>query len=206
MIKNKRNLLKILSIITIMMLSIFMLAGCGKNDENNNEESSTAYLQPLTDYFEGIKNRDIEQVIRAFPDFAGMSENLTSGDLDDLYAQYESLYGANIKIDYTFGEAVALSEEELNELENEINAAYNNSEEQTIDITAAYTVPVTVTITGDGLQEDAQNNESTEETTGEAATEETSTEGAESEDENSNSVVEESEMYAFEYNGSWYIL
>lgn len=179
---NKRNLLKILSVITIMMLSIFMLAGCGKkDDENKNEISETAYLQPLTDYFEGIKNRDINQVLRAFPDFAKMSEKITSEDIDDLYSHYESLYGANIKIDYSFGDPISLSEEEVTDLENEISSIYTDVEN--LDITVAYTVPVKVTITGDGIQEDTENVE-----------------------ENSNSNVEEDEMYAFQYNGNWYIL
>lgn len=193
---NKRNLLKILSVITITMLSIFMLTGCGKKeDENKNETSETAYLQPLTDYFEGIKNRDINQVLRAFPDFAKMSEKITSEDIDDLYSQYESLYGANIKIDYSFSDAIALSEEEIAELESEISSNYTDVEN--LDITAAYTVPVKVTITGDGIQENTENTESTENT--EKNVEDNN-------EENSNRNVDEEELYVLQYNGNWYIL
>ncbi len=195
MTSNKRSLLKILSIVSIIMLSIFMLTGCGKKgDENKEASAENAYLQPLKDYFEGIKNKDINQVLKAFPDFAKMSEKITSEDIDDLYSQYESLYGANIKIDYSFGDAVALSEDELKELEGEISSIYTDVEN--IDITAAYTVPVKVTISGDGIQENTESTENTE--NAEASTETT--------EENSNSNVEEDEMYAIQYNGNWYIL
>lgn len=189
MLNNKRSLLKFLAIISIVMLSIFMLTGCGKKGEENKEASTeNAYLQPLKDYFEGIKNKDINQVLKAFPDFAKMSEKITAEDLNDLYSQYESLFGANIKIDYSFGDAVALSEEEVKELESEIASIY--TEVENIDITAAYTVPVKVTISGDGIQENTENGGESTETT----------------EENSNSNVEEDEMYAIQYNGNWYIL
>ena len=203
MLVNKRNLLKLVSVITIMMLSIFMLAGCGKKEnENENKESETAYLQPLTDYFEGVKNKDINQVLKAFPDFAKMSEKITSEDINTLYSQYESLYGANIKLDYSLGEAVALSEEEVTELENEISSLYSDIEN--LDITAAYTVPVTVTITGDGIQKNTQNTENTENTENAENTE--NTENTENAEETINSNVEEDIMYVIQYNGNWYTL
>ncbi|MBO5349013.1 MAG: hypothetical protein J6A89_04250 [Clostridia bacterium] len=194
MLSNKRSLLKMLSVLTMIILSIFMLTGCGKKEKNNEEQAAeNVYLQPVTDYFEGIKNKDINQVLKAFPEFTKMSEKITADDINDLYAQYEALYGANIKIDYSFGEATALSEEDISEIESEISTVYTDVEN--IYITAAYTVPVTVTITGDGIQENIQNGENTE-----------GTENAESAEENPSSNVEQDEMYVLQYNGNWYIM
>lgn len=189
MLKNKRYLLKSLLVIAIVMSSIFMLTGCGKkNNDDNNEVASEPYLQPIIDYFEGIKNKDINQVLKAFPDFMEMDSKISSSDIDDLYAQYESLYGANIKIDYTFGEVTALSEDDFTELEEEIKSIYTDME--SVDITAGYIVPVTVTITGDKIESTAENaeNENKEET------------------EKTNNNVEEDEMYVFQYNGNWYMM
>lgn len=188
MVNNKRNLLKILSIISIIMISVFTLTGCGKKEEKKEDvATSDAYLAPLKDYFEGIKNKNIEQLLKAFPDFSKMGEKITSEDINDLYTQYESIYGANIKIDYSFGDAVALNEEEIQELKTEISSIYPDA--TNVEITAAYTVPVKVTITGDGLTQPTESNEN---------------EQTENNEENKN--VEEDEMYSIQYNGSWYLL
>ena len=192
MLNNKRRLLKCLSIISIIIVSIFMLTGCRKKYDNKEVASEQIYLQPLTYYFEGIKNKDLNQMLKAFPDFAKMAEKITADDLNDLYAQYESLYGENVKIDYSVGDAIALSEEEINEVESEISSIYTDVEN--IDITAGYSVPVKVTITGDGIKGTEENQEETEKTE----------EIEETEEDNSN--VDEEEMYVLQYNGGWYIL
>ena len=188
MLKNTKNLLKLLLVITIVLSSVFVLTGCGKKNKENKDEQVQAYLQPLKDYFDGIKNKDINLVLKAFPDFMNMSTKITEDDINDLYSQYESLYGANIKIEYTFGEAIALGEEELSDLENEIVATYTDL--QTIDITAGYTVPVKVTVTGDGIQS-TENSENADDA---------------NKNENSNTNTEDDEMYVLQYNGNWYIM
>lgn len=190
MLKTKSNLLKVSLVILMIASSIILLTGCGKKDnKENNNNNELAYLQPLKDYFDGIKNRDVAQVVKAFPDFMGMENTITTDDINDLYTQYEELYGANINIDYAFGEATAIGEEELVELEEEITELYENVEN--IDITAGYTVPVTVTITGDGIK----NAESTEGDSSEN-----------NEESETSDNVEQDEMYVLQYNGNWYIM
>ena len=115
-----------------------------------------------------------------------MSENITQDDINELYSQYEQLYGANIKIDYQLGEATTIGEDELKELKEQIIELYQDA--GNIELTEGYSVPVTVTITGDG-QKSAEN------------TEETS-----SEDNTENSNVEEDNMYVLQCNGNWYIM
>ena len=189
MLKFKKNLLKI-SLLILMIISIAVtFSGCMKKENEENKENNNdklAYEQPLKDYFEGIKNKDISQVIKAFPEFMKMSENITQDDINELYSQYEQLYGANIKIDYQLGEATTIGEDELKELKEQIIELYQDA--GNIELTEGYSVPVTVTITGDG-QKSAEN------------TEETS-----SEDNTENSNVEEDNMYVLQCNGNWYIM
>ena len=182
MLKSKKYLFKILVVIAIIISTIFVFTGCGKKDKSANADKQ--YLQPLTDYFEGIKNKDLSRLLKAFPDFMKMSEKVTDTDIEDLYNQYESMYGANIKIEYSLGDAVALGEDEIKQIEEDLKAIYTDQEN--LDITAAYSVPVTVTITGDGITSNSDNNTIA--------------------GDNSNNNTEEEDMYVIQYNGSWYIM
>ena len=127
-----------------------------------------------------------------------MSEKITDTEIDDLYKQYESMYGANIKIDYSLGDAVTLGEDEIKELEDNLTAIYPDQEN--LDITAAYSVPVTVTITGDGITSNS-NEENTAAENNADNTAETNTD-----DSTDNNNTEQEDMYVIQYNGNWYIM
>lgn len=206
MLKNKRNLFRIILVILMIISSVFVFSGCGKKDENNQETVEEAYLQPLKNYFDGVKNKDVNQILKAFPDFMDMANKVTPEEIDSLYKQYEIMYGANIKIDYSFGEATALVEEDLSELESELSTMYNK--EENIDITAGYLVPVTVTITGDGVEENKQENatEPSTENATEPSAENTDASSEEATETESNNNIEQDDMYVLQYNGNWYIM
>lgn len=197
MLKNKKNLLKLCLVVLMIVSTIIVLTGCGKKDNKNNENNELAYQEPIKNYFDGIKNRNIAQVIKAFPEFMEMQNNITENDINDLYSQYEELYGKNINIDYTFGEATTIGEEEITELENQIKEVYQNAND--INITSGYTVPVEVTVTGDGVKIEENTNNSDENTNTETSSEN-------NEDNISNKNVEEINMYVLQYNGNWYIM
>mgnify|MGYP004533886879 CR=1 FL=1 len=187
MLKNKKSLLKICLVALMILSTIVVFTGCGKENKKNNENTELAYEEPLKDYFDGIKNRDIGSILKAFPDFMEMSNNITENDINDLYSQYEELYGSNIKIDYELGTATNISEEDIADLKEQIKEIYQDLGD--VDITEGYTVPVTVTITGDGNTENT-NEESSEN----------------NEDNNSNKNVEENNFYVLKYNGNWYLM
>lgn len=187
MLKSKKNLLKIVAIFTIILITIFGFTGCKRNKKNDTSDEK-AYLQPITDYFEGIKSKDLSRLAKAYPDFMKISEKITEDDINELYSQYESMYGANIKIDYTFGDAVALTEDEINDVESNIAAIVED--EQTIDVTAAYYVPVTITVTGDGITNSSEENNNTN--------------GTESENDTNN--TEQQDVIVIQYNGNWYVV
>ena len=190
MAKEKR-ILRALATLLIILVSVFALTGCGKKEEEV-KSSEPAYLEPLNNYFQGIQNKDAEQILKAFPDFMDMTSRITSEDIDDLYDSYKYLYGENIKFDYSFGEAIAIEESELSEIEEQISAMYEDAGD--IDFTAGYSVPVTITISGDGVV-----NSDVEENLEEESEDDTN-------QELSNSGTEEDEMYVFEYNGNWYTM
>ena len=187
MLKTKKNLLKIVAIFTIILITIFVFTGCKRNKKNDTSDEK-AYLQPITDYLEGIKSKDLSRVAKAYPDFMKISEKITEDDINELYSQYESMYGANIKIDYSFGDAVALTEDEINDVESNIAAV--TEENQNIDVTAAYYVPVTITVTGDGITNSSEENNNTD--------------GIESENDTNN--TEQQDVIVIQYNGNWYVV
>ena len=194
MLKSKNYLFKVLVVIAIIVSTIFVFSGCGKKNNNqSNSNDEQAYMQPLNDYFGGIKNKDLSMVLKAFPDFMQMSEKMTETDIDDLYKQYETIYGANVKIDYSLGDAVALGEDEIKDLEDNLLSIYPDQEN--VDITAAYTVPVTVTFKGDGVV-----SNSNEENNNDANNTENNTE------KNNTSDTNQEDMYVIQYNGNWYIM
>ena len=64
MLKSKKNLLKIVAIFTIILITIFGFTGCKRNKKNDTSDEKS-YLQPITDYFEGIKSKDLSRVAKA---------------------------------------------------------------------------------------------------------------------------------------------
>ena len=197
MAKNK-YILKALAILSIIMVSIFVLTGCGKNNEKKSEEDNKNYQEPLINYFDGIKNKNPEQVIKAFPAFMNMDSKIKSEDIDEFYAYYESLYGSDVTMDYSIGDAVKLGDDEISELEDEIKAVYNV---ENIELSGAYSVTITVTFQGSGVSNSKQTEgEETDETTDTAETAENSEEVA------SKTDTEQDDMYVILYEGNWYLL
>lgn len=184
-----KKFLKSFLVFAVITVGIFAFTGCGKKE--NKQQNQEAYLEPLTNYFEGIKTKDINKVLKAFPDFMEMASRITSDDINDLYTQYESIYGANIKFDYSFGDPVTLDQDQIEKLKEQFKAIYTDLEN--FDITEGYTIPVTVTITGDGITTNQTENNENSNTT-------------DNSQDNSNNNVEQNDMIVIKYNDNWYIM
>lgn len=114
---TKKILKTVLLLITV--LSVCILTGCQKKNSNNSGEvSKDVYEQPIRYYMEGLKNRDLEQHLKAYPDFMKMSEIITKENLDDVYSQYEAIYGANIQLDYSLGDATKIDASDIENIED----------------------------------------------------------------------------------------
>lgn len=167
---------KVIAVAMIILMSMIAFAGCGKKNE---VEKDNAYLEPLETFFSGVKEKDIEKALQAFPDFMNMGSLLTSDDIDIWYKNYENEYGSNITMDYSFGEAIRYEGKELDEFKAELAAAYDNVNKD--DVKDAYFVPVTITVKGDGLN--PEDGEESSPSTGK----------------------DQVNYYAFKYKDSWYI-
>lgn len=178
MIKKER-LLKLIAVMMLAIMSVAMLTGCGKNGKKN-DGGDKAYLEPLKYYFDGIINKDLDTHLKSYPDFANKGNLITMADIEDLFKTYESQYGANIKIDYAFGDATKIEGDAYSELVGEITAAYKEVNKD--DIKEIYDVPVTVNVEGDGLDQD--NSENKEKAKG----------------------TEQHTFYVFKYKDSWYTI
>ena len=176
MIKNSK-LLKVIAVIMIAIMSIVVFAGCGNKEEGKDADKS--YLEPLETFFSGVKEKDIDKALQAFPDFMNMGSMLTSEDIDTWYSNYESEVGSNVTMSYSFGEAVRYEGKELDEFKAELAAAYKDVNKD--DVEDAYFVPVTLNIKGDGLSEDVSGDQSV------------------------NTAKDQANYYAFKYKGKWYI-
>lgn len=180
-----KSVFKKLLVFVVIISSIFLLTGCGKNNNSENNTETDAYLQPLKDYMDGLKNKDVNLTLKAFPEFMNKDQEITIENINEMYTQYESLYGANIQLDYEFGTSTKLEESEIFALEEQIKGYY--TEMQEIDITEAYIVPLKLTVSGDGIKD--ENTTTEENQTGERA-----------------SKTDTTDFYVYKYNGAWYLI
>ena len=182
-----KKVLKIITVIMLIVSSILLLGGC-KNKSNEDEISQDVYLKPLRAYLDGLKNRDLAQVLTAYPEFMHMDTVIKTENIDELYSQYEKLYGANIQLEYEFTKITEVEQEDRDNLAAQISKMYSDAGE--IKIEKAFIVSVDLTIKGDGLPEEnaADQNEENK-----------------SEEEKENSNKDSSDFYVYELNGNWYI-
>ena len=60
---------KILTILTVFLLTILLIAGCSQEEEIPENSSQSGFATPeaaLTAYLEGLRNTDIDQMLSAF--------------------------------------------------------------------------------------------------------------------------------------------
>lgn len=168
----------------ILIFSVCIFSGCGntKQEEQKEEISREVYESPLKNYMEGLKNRDINLVLQAFPEFM---QTFTQADLDSIYANYEAMYGSNVKMEYNLGDSVKIKEQkDLDILASQIREYYPNAGD--IQVTAAYIITVELSVSGDGVD----NNQSAE---------------GENKEVVSNKKTDSQDFYVYQYNGNWYM-
>ena len=174
---TKKILKTVLLLITV--LSVCILTGCQKKNSNDSGEvSKDVYEQPIRYCMDGLKNRDLDQFLKAYPDFMNMAKTITKENIDDVYSQYEAIYGANIQLDYTLGDATKIDSSDIENLEAQLKETYPDACD--IKISKAYIIPVDLTITGDGIAEEGKEKEKT-------------------------TNKDSQDFYVYEYNGNWYV-
>ena len=187
-----KKILKTVAILLMIIASIFTFSGCGKKDSNNNngkeEVSKEVYEAPLRNYMEGIKTRNIELILSAYPEYM---RKMTQTDLDSVYATYEAMYGSNITMEYSLGDATRIEDEkDLGVLAAQIKEYYPEAGD--ITISDAYIITVELSISGDGVQSTEENSEG-ENTDGE------------NEEQKPSKKTDSQDFYVYRTGDNWYI-
>lgn len=181
-----RKIFKIIIIFILIASSMLTFSGCGKKDKNNGKEevSRDVYETPLKNYMEGLKTKNIELVLSAFPAFM---QKMTQTDIDTTYAEYEAQYGSNITMEYTLGDATRITDEkDLDVLAAQIKEYYPEAGD--LKVSDAYIITVELSISGDGKAE--QNEENTEGENGE---------------EKRSKKTDSQDFYVYKWNDQWYM-
>ncbi|MBP3707447.1 MAG: hypothetical protein J6J36_02415 [Clostridia bacterium] len=191
-----KKIFKFILIIAVIILSTFTLSGCQKNEKKEEPEqiSRETYVEPLQNYLEGLKTKNLELVLKAYPEFMHMDQKLQLTDIEAVYARYESLYGSNIVFDYNIGEPTIVEENDYGTLASRIKEAYPDAGDISID--KAFILEVELTISGDGVK-NANNEEKQEE-----SNEGNSSENGESQ---KTKTTDHQDFYVYRFNGNWYI-
>lgn len=153
-----RKVFNVLVVCALIISSIFVFSGCGKKENKNNgkeEVSREIYEAPLKNYMEGLKTKNIDLVLSAYPEFM---RKMTQTDLDSIYARYEAMYGSNITMEYKLGDATRIMDDkDLGVLAAQIKEYYPEAGD--ITVTDAYIITVELSISGDGVGEGNEDGE-----------------------------------------------
>ena len=154
-----KKTIKFSLVVLLVISNIFIFSGCGnKKGENvgsKAEDAKEVYEAPLRNYMEGLKTKNIELVLSAFPDFM---QKMTQTDIDTVYAEYEAQYGSNIVMEYKLGDATRVVENhDLAVLANQIKEYYPDAGD--ITVTDAYIITVELSISGQGKEEQSEDGE-----------------------------------------------
>jgi len=188
-----KRILKTLAIFFMIITSIFAFSGCGNKEKGNNngkeEVSKEVYEAPLRNYMEGIKTRNIDLVLSAYPEYM---RKMTQTDLDSIYARYEAIYGSNITMEYSLGDATRIEDEkDLGVLAAQIKEYYPEAGDIKID--DAYIITVELSISGDGVQNSSEENSEGENAEGE------------NEEQKTSKKTDSQDFYVYKTGDNWYI-
>ena len=104
--KKNKGLMKILTIISILLVSLVVFSGCGKEKKEKEDKS---YLDPINSMMTALQNKDIDEYLKTVPaeyqekmeeNYSNYKSLLKTQVLDRLYSSLESSYGKIQKISY----------------------------------------------------------------------------------------------------------
>ena len=147
MIKNKKYF-KILTVLTVLVMSICMLTGCGKKE---NKEQTPDYEEPIKNFIEGMVEANSEKFLNAFPEFLSkyMKQSFTNEDLSEILEDAKEEYGEDLKMTYKVVDKKELSEEELKQMQEDLKENYG----QESSVSAGYNLNVEINTKGSKKEE-----------------------------------------------------
>lgn len=149
MLRNKRKI-DLITIFLIILISMFMLTGCGNRNNKNQINEAQLYEEPIKNLVEGLGEANSEKLLSAFPDFIRkyLEKTFTTEYLQGLLAQTIEEYGNNIKMSYKIVQKSNLSEEELKSMQETVKESYNAD----VTISNGVSVVIEITTKGDKLE------------------------------------------------------
>lgn len=152
----KKTLLKVTAILAMLIMSMTVLAGCGKNKEESknkdgiDESNMTA---PIEYALKGLNNVDSGAYLKALPALI-----VKEFDDDDIKDMKESLneyqqdraetYGEDVKITYEITEKEQMKDEDLKDLVDYLKESYEDASEEELDFSEGYKCTVKFKIEG----------------------------------------------------------
>lgn len=142
MLKNK-SILKLVAVLTVMVMSMAMLAGCGAKKE---EKKVSSFEDPIKNYIEGVAEANSEKFLKAFPTF--ISDTLKSIFSDDylkeIKKENEEKFGEDVTISYKVKEKTEISQDDINSIKESVKTTYDKE----LNITKGYKVDLDITTKG----------------------------------------------------------
>lgn len=152
----KKTLLKITAILAMLMMSMVVLTGCGKDEkksENKDGIDESSMTAPIEYALKGLNNVDSGAYLKALPtlivkefddeDIKDMKESLNEYQHDRA-----ETYGEDVKITYEITEKEKIEDEDLKELAEYLKGTYNDASKEELDFTEGYECQVNFKIEG----------------------------------------------------------
>ena len=127
--KKNKGLMKILTIISILLVSLVVFSGCGKEKKEKEDKS---YLDPINSMMTALQNKDIDEYLKTVP--AEYQEKM-----EENYSNY---------ISYEEIEKEKMSDEDLKEEEEDYKSLLGDkADENKTYVTDGYKVKIKVIAT-----------------------------------------------------------
>ena len=151
---KKICILKSVTVLAVIIMSIGLLTGCEMKFGNKDEKNKTeAYEEPVKNLIEGLAEANSEKFLNAFPPFISnneyMKNTFTNEYLQGVLEKAQEDYGANITMSFKVTNKEEISEENIKNKEEDIKSYYNEE----VTITKGYKLNTEITTKGDNEED-----------------------------------------------------
>ncbi|MBR2240771.1 MAG: hypothetical protein IJ890_05280 [Clostridia bacterium] len=152
MLKNRKGL-KLVALLTIMLMSICVLTGCQKNENNkdNKENNEALCEEPIKNAIEGLTEGNSEKFLKAYPDFISetIKDVYTNENIGVMLEYMKEEYGDGLNVTYEITEKEEISSDDLSKVEENLKLRYDKE----ISITKGYVLNVNMNTKGADKEE-----------------------------------------------------
>lgn len=151
---KKICILKSVTVLAVIIMSIGLLTGCEMKFGNKDEKNKTeAYEEPVKNLIEGLAEANSEKFLNAFPPFISnneyMKNTFTNEYLQGVLEKAQEDYGANITMSFKVTNKEEISEENIKNKEEDIKSYYNEE----VTITKGYKLNTEITTKGNNEED-----------------------------------------------------